>query len=42
MDLFESGGKYNFIVKESTDGYKPFSIVEYDDETYYYPKFFIS
>ena len=42
MNLFESGGKYSFFVKESSDGHKPFSIVEHDDETYYYPKFLFS
>ena len=42
MNLFESGGKYSFFVKESSDGHKPFSIVEHDNETYYYPKFLFS
>lgn len=39
MNTFEIGKKYTFKVLENRSGLKPFSIVEYENETYYYPGF---
>jgi hypothetical protein len=39
MINFEEGEKYTFKVIENKAGLKPFSIIEHQNETYYYPGF---